>query len=194
MVNFALVDFTIELRDHELTVDEGVEDNTEVICMTLDIVGGGSVECELTVGLSPAEGTASMSYFHRKGIYSPCTGTDLDPGKEDFVGGDQQFTIPPGTMSGDFCVDIEDFIRDDVILESTEYFSIHIISISPCGGIVPTYTTVNITDDDGKIIWPCYSLCHILCNRTEGWVHSASGRDAGRRQWSRYMCESGRSY
>ena len=70
MVNFALVDFTIEMRDHELTVDEGVEDNTEVICMTLDIVGGGSVECELTVGLSPAEGTASMSYFHHKGIYS----------------------------------------------------------------------------------------------------------------------------
>ena len=61
-------------------------------------------------------------------------------------------------MSGDFCVDIEDFIRDDVILESTEYFSIHIISIGPCGVIVGNaYTTVNITDDDGKIIWPCYS-------------------------------------
>ena len=66
-------------------------------------------------------------------------------------------------MSGDFCVDIEDFIRDDVILESTEYFSIHIISIGPCGGIVGiAYATVNITDDDGKIIWPCYSYV-IFC-------------------------------
>ena len=75
----------------------------------------------------------------------------MDPGKEDFVGGDQQFTIPPGTMSGDFCVDIEDFIRDDVILESTEYFSIHMLSIGPCGGIAGiVYATVNITDDDGK--------------------------------------------
>ena len=62
-------------------------------------------------------------------------------------------------MSGDFCVDIEDFIRDDVILESTEYFSIHIILISPCGGIVGiAYATVNITDDDGKIIWPCIHI------------------------------------
>ena len=47
------------MRDPTLTVDEGVEDNTQDICLTLDILGGGSVQCELSVTLATIAGTAS---------------------------------------------------------------------------------------------------------------------------------------
>ena len=47
------------MRDPTLTVDEGVEDNMQDICLTLDIAGGGSVQCELTVTLFTTAGTAS---------------------------------------------------------------------------------------------------------------------------------------
>ena len=60
--------------------------------------------------------------------------------------------IPPGTLSGDsICTDIEDFIVDDAILESTEDFTVEVVSVSPCGGVgtAPT-TVVSITDNDGK--------------------------------------------
>ena len=52
------------MRDIALSVDEGVEANTRELCMVLDIAGGGTVECELTVELVPNEGTASMSLPH----------------------------------------------------------------------------------------------------------------------------------
>ena len=48
------------MRDGTLTVDEGVEDGTQQICLTLDITGGGSVQCPLTVTLGTTAGTASM--------------------------------------------------------------------------------------------------------------------------------------
>ena len=53
-------DFTLEMRDPTLAVDEGVENDTQEICLTLDIAGGGSVQCELTVTLSTTAGTAGM--------------------------------------------------------------------------------------------------------------------------------------
>ena len=52
--------FTVDMRNGALTVDEGVEDGTEEICLTLDITGGGSVRCPLTVTLDTTAGTASM--------------------------------------------------------------------------------------------------------------------------------------
>ena len=41
-------------------MDEGVEDGSQEICLTLDITGGGSVQCQLTVTLDTTAGTASM--------------------------------------------------------------------------------------------------------------------------------------
>ena len=52
--------FTVDMRDGTLTVDEGVEDGSQEICLTLDITGGGSVQCQLTVTLDTTAGTASM--------------------------------------------------------------------------------------------------------------------------------------
>ena len=148
------LDFTIEMRDESLTVDEGVEDNTQDICLTLDIQGGGSVDCELTVAFDTIDGTASMTFFESVLFFSTialllCAG--LIPGKEDFVGGIHTYTISPGTTSGDICFDIEDFIIDDTVLETTEDFAIEVQSINPCGSIGTASTTVvTITDNDGE--------------------------------------------
>ena len=51
------------MRNDTLTVDEGVEDNTQ-ICVTLNITGGGTVECQLTAVLDTIEGSAGRSTFH----------------------------------------------------------------------------------------------------------------------------------
>lgn len=55
-------DFTVEMTDDTLAVDEGVEDNVQDICVTLD-APGAVVECELTVEISPIDGTASMYIY-----------------------------------------------------------------------------------------------------------------------------------
>ena len=52
-------EFILEMREETVTVDEGVEDNTQ-ICLTLNITGKGIVQCNLTVLLGTATGTASM--------------------------------------------------------------------------------------------------------------------------------------
>ena len=65
--------------------------------------------------------------------------------------GPHNITIPPGTLSGDICTDIEDFIFDDNILESTEDFTIEIQGVSPCGSVGADNTTVvSITDNDSE--------------------------------------------
>ena len=51
------------MLDTTLTVDEGVEDNSEMICVILTIDSGGIVECELEVSLYPISGTAGKSEF-----------------------------------------------------------------------------------------------------------------------------------
>lgn len=47
------------LSNATLEVDEGVADDTNTLCVTLDITGGGTVQCELTVTLGTSAGTAS---------------------------------------------------------------------------------------------------------------------------------------
>ena len=47
------------MSDASLFVDEGIGAGVEEICVTIDIPSGGVVECELSVQLSPDEGTAS---------------------------------------------------------------------------------------------------------------------------------------
>ena len=53
-------DFIISMRDIMLTVDEGVEDNMEIICVRLTVDSGEIVECDLEVTLLPSPGTAGM--------------------------------------------------------------------------------------------------------------------------------------
>ena len=43
-----------------LAVDEGVENNLEMICVSLTVDSGGIVECELEVTLIPSPGAAGM--------------------------------------------------------------------------------------------------------------------------------------
>lgn len=78
---------------------------------------------------------------------------DLLPFKEDYVPGIYRIIIPPGSVSGDYCIDIEDFIVDDEILESTEIFTVNLIDVLPCGDIGPDdETEVSIFDNDCKNI------------------------------------------
>ena len=56
---YCSVDFTVEMSAPAITVDEGVGDATDFVCVNLDIAGPGMVECELTVTISPSDGTAS---------------------------------------------------------------------------------------------------------------------------------------
>ena len=85
--------------------------------------------------------------------------------KEDFVEGPHNITIPAGTASGeDVCIDLDDIIIDDSILESTEDFMFSIAAILPCGDIGPeNETLVNITDNDSKLYKkyhvPTYYAC-----------------------------------
>ena len=51
------------MLNQHMTVDEGVEDNSEMICVILTIDSGGIVECELEVSLYPTSGTAGKSQF-----------------------------------------------------------------------------------------------------------------------------------
>ena len=97
---------------------------------------------------------------------SLCGCTDLLPGKEDYVEGPHFITIQPGTVSGDVCTDIEDFIIDDEILESTEDFTIQIEGVSPCGSIGTDNTTVvSITDNDSELLAHAFVVlvCQLMC-------------------------------
>ena len=53
------IDFTVEMAADTVSVDEGVEDGVQQFCVTLN-APGAVVECELTVEISPSDGTASM--------------------------------------------------------------------------------------------------------------------------------------
>ena len=56
------IDFVLEMRNDTVTVDEGVDNNTQ-ICLTVTSIGGSIVQCPLIVTLGTIEGTASMSIF-----------------------------------------------------------------------------------------------------------------------------------
>lgn len=67
--------------------------------------------------------------------------------------GTYTITIPEGSMSGDYCIDLDRLIVDDKILESTETFTVDLLGVSPCGTIgTLNATEVSILDDDCKII------------------------------------------
>ena len=56
----SLTDIFVSMRDAMLSVDEGIGPNMESLCVTIDIPGGGMVQCELTATVRPVAGTASM--------------------------------------------------------------------------------------------------------------------------------------
>ena len=72
-------------------------------------------------------------------------------GKDDYVPGLYTITIPPDSLSGDYCTDLEDIIVDDAILEMTETFYIDLVSVTPCGVLGNDLKTeISITDNDSK--------------------------------------------
>ena len=76
---------------------------------------------------------------------------DATPLKEDYVEGPRPITITVNAQTGDqFCIDISSFILDDNILESTESFSIFLVTVLPCGNVDSSVTVVEILDNDSK--------------------------------------------
>ena len=43
-----------------MSVDEGMNPNMHHLCVTIEILGGGVAECEMTATVVPVAGTASM--------------------------------------------------------------------------------------------------------------------------------------
>ena len=57
-------------------------------------------------------------------------------------------TFPPSNVTGEMCTTIR--IVNDIIIESSEQFSVALISVSPVGIIMENITCITIIDDDRK--------------------------------------------
>ena len=93
-----------------------------------------------------------MNNYCKRLRYTLFIDADLALFKEDYVPGIYTISIPPGSFSGDYCIDIADFIVNDEILEATETFTVDLLDVLPCGNLGPDVETeVSILDDDCKI-------------------------------------------
>ena len=50
----------VSMSDATMSVDEGMNPNMHHLCVTIEILGGGIAECEMTATVVPVAGTASM--------------------------------------------------------------------------------------------------------------------------------------
>jgi hypothetical protein len=50
----------VSMSDATMSVDEGMNPNMHHLCVTIEILGGGVAECEMTATVVPVAGTASM--------------------------------------------------------------------------------------------------------------------------------------
>ena len=68
--------------------------------------------------------------------------------EEDYNGGMEMITIPPGVMTQSFTISI----TDDNLVECVETFIVRILSVTTCGVIVGSVSNalVRIIDNDSK--------------------------------------------